>query len=332
MPTQKKTTYPPETAGRLITTRVPTAFLGTKIGQLENCLRKNTEQWETINYIYILNYHNELKGVISIKEIFRAEPEEVVDQLMAKDMITARAHTDQERVAFLAVKHSLKAVPVVDKQNRFLGVVSSDVILDILNNEAAEDLLRAAGIGPEKFSIQTLTNASPFTLWKKRLPWLVLGIMGGLFAALLIDRFKKSLESDLLLAAFIPTIVYIADSVGSQTQTLFIRTLAVEEDLMFWEYFKKELIVILGLAITLSILVGAAIILVWQAPLIGLVLTIAVTATIIAAGIVGIGMPYLFRQFKLDPAIASGPLATIIRDLTSLFIYFATAQALLAHS
>ncbi len=326
----QETAYPPNTAGRLLTTAVPTILLGTKINEVETMLREGTRTWETINYLYVLNNRQELQGVISIKEVFRAPQAKIVDELMVRDVITVRAHSDQERVAMLAIKHSLKAVPVVDKDNHFLGIVPSDTILNILNSEAAEDVLRLAGIHPARDQVFSVIKASIFTHLHKRLPWLILGIIGGLGAAVLVGFFEDSLKANLLLAAFIPTIVYIGDSVGNQAQTLVIRSLAVEGKIRLFSYLKKEALVTLGIALTLSLLVGAAILLLWQSPFVALTLTVAVFATIIAAVTIGVGLPYAFGQLKLDPAIASGPFATVIRDIVSILIYFSTAHVILS--
>ena len=307
---------------------VPTASIKDTIGKVEKMLREDTAQWDTINYIYILT-QSKLQGVISIKEILRATPTQKIADLMITDIVTARAHTDQERVVYLALKHNLKAVPIVDKDDRFLGTVPSDIILEILNKETAEDILHSAGIQGKHDPAKALSQASAFTHLRKRLPWLILGIIGGLGAAVLIDSFEQSLRQDLLLAAFIPTITYIADSVGSQAQTLFIRALVMEEKFNLWHYLKREFMVMLGLSSTVATIVGVAITLFWQAPIIGIVLAISVFSTISIAITVGIGMPYFFTKIKMDPAIASGPLATIVRDLISILVYFSIAKALI---
>ena len=148
------------------------------------------------------------------------------------DFVTVRTSTDQERVAHLALKYNIKAVPVVSKDHTFLGVVPSDKILEILNREHTEDVLRFAGVRHKHSPVQdVLLDQSPLTHVKSRLPWLVIGLLGGVLAAFVIGIFEETLAHELLLAAFIPAIVYMADAVGSQTQMLFVRALAVDHNL-----------------------------------------------------------------------------------------------------
>ncbi|MCJ7827678.1 magnesium transporter [Patescibacteria group bacterium] len=329
--TQKKIIeYPPNTAGRLMTTKVPTAFLGSTIAKTETELKKDTTKWDTINYIYILNQKKELRGVLSIKEILQAKPNTKVDELMQKEIVSARAYTVQERVARLSIAHNLKAVPVISKNNQFLGVVPSDVILNILNSEAGEDVLRAAGISTEKNNLLSIKKSSVLTHLRRRLPWLILGIAGSLGAAVVVSSFEEALQANLLLAAFIPTIVYTSDSVGSQAQTLVIRSLATEGKIDLLLYLKKEIIVALGIASALSVIIAAAVIILWQNSTVGSVLGVSVFATIFSAVIIGVSLPWIFDRLRLDPAISSGPFATIVRDIISILIYFYTAQVLIS--
>jgi magnesium transporter len=264
-------------------------------------------------------------GVFSIKDVFQKPYETKISDILTSDIVKAHLHTRQEKVALLALKNNLKAIPVVDKENIFLGVVPSDVILEILHNENVEDALLGAGIHKFKDPVVSIIHASAFLHFKKRLPWLVLGLVGGTLAAFIVNAFTEILKIQLILAAFIPSIVYIADAVGAQTQTLYIRSLAIDNKLNFKKYVLREIRVGLSLALVLAAIMGAVGLLWYQVPLLGLVLALSFFSTIVIAVIVAILLPSLFLKLKLDPAITSGPFATIVRDISSLLIYFLIA-------
>lgn len=322
--------YPKDSAARLMTERVPVVALEAHVLDIESLLLKKAADFASINYIYVVDARKKLKGVVSIKELFRQAKDFPVRQIMVRQVVSVRTHTDQERVAIVALHHSLKAVPVVDKQDTFLGAITSDTILSILHKESVEDFLRSAGIGPNG-----ATNIFAASAWfhvRKRLPWLLFGLFGGLIAAGVVSFFETALKAHLLLAAFIPTVVYMADAVGSQTQTIFIRYLAIEHKPKMSLYFLREIKVSFFLAFLLALIVSVTAWLWFSQVLLGLILSLSLFATILAATTVAVFLPWLFLKLKFDPAIASGPFATIIRDLSSLLIYFFIAQALLNFS
>ena len=226
-------------------TKVPSVGMDATVSDVEMLLLKKTKDFATINYIYILDNQKKLKGVVSVKEVFRQAKTTKLKAIMHARPISARVHTDQERVALLSLKHSLKAVPIVDKEDHFLGVVPSDVILQVLHQESIEDILRSAGIRPSHSAVSFITEGGVWLHVRKRLPWLILGLFGGMFAAWIVSLFESSLRQELLLAAFIPTIVYMADAVGAQSQTVFIRSLALNHTLPWWRYFFQECILTL---------------------------------------------------------------------------------------
>lgn len=324
----KKTSqdFPPESAGRLMTTRVPVVNLKATMATIEKLLNQEMKKLETINYVYVVDQKNKLKGAVSIKDVFRLAKSTPVTKAMTRELVSARAHTDQEQVALLALKHNLKAIPVVDKNNCLLGVVPSDMILSVLHNENIEDFLRFAGVHDPTTS---LIQARTIVHFRKRFPWLLLGLLGGIVAAFVVESFETALQTQLILAAFIPVVVYMADAVGNQVQIIFIRSLALNHQLNLKKYILRETAVNFSIALVL----GAVIAMIgwfWQhSILLGFILGSSIFATILAATAIAIFLPWAFTKMKADPAIASGPLATIIRDMLSLIIYFALAQAML---
>lgn len=318
---------PPNSAGRLMTHHVPTMDVEATIGDIEKTLM--TAPFETINYIYVIDAHRRLKGVLSVKELFRTPREAKVKSVMHDEVVTARPHTDEEHVALLAVQHNLKAVPIVDRQHRFLGVVPSDVVLRVLHNEAVEDALRFAGIGINRDSIGSVLHTSALVHVQHRLPWLLLGLIGGMAAAVLVGFFEHALRTQLALAAFIPTVVYMADAVGTQTQTVFIRSLVVDHNFKLRSYLWREGRVSALIALVLTVVVMVTVWM-WQRSMaLATILGFSIFLTTLAAAVIAVVLPWMLSHFRFDPAIASGPFATVIRDLLSLLIYFGVAQALL---
>ncbi len=324
-----KKIYPSESAGGKMTENVPLAHSEEQILDVKNLLFEKMKELETINYIYVVDKNKKLVGAFSIKEIFRKPEDSKVKDIMQTQLITVKPHADQEEVAILALKNNLKSIPVVDKENHFLGVVPSDIILDILHSEYIEDILRHAGIRKGDFTPAKIIRAPAGMLVKARLPWLILGLFGGILAAQITDFFETPLKSHFILAAFIPLIVYMADAVGTQTETLFIRGLAIDPNLMIKNYLLRE--VKIGFFIALSI--GTLLTLIsslWSGlHYIGLILGVSIFLTILSAIIIGITIPWLLQKFKKDPAFGSGPFATIITDVTSLIIYFSVASLML---
>ncbi len=321
--------YPKETAGRLLGTKVPTVNDKATVNDVENLLAKETANFESINYIYILNPQKQLVGVISVKEVFRSPKTELVKNISPDKLITAHADTDQEKVALLALKNSIKAVPVIHKNNQFLGAVTFDTLLNILQSESVEDALRFAGAGKIENPAVSIIKANANLHFRKRFPWLLLGLLGGIVAALIVNHFETALKEELTLAAFIPAIVYMADAVGSQTQTIFIRSLALDHALDIKKYVLREFKVNVLLAALLGLLISA-VCLVWlQSTTLSIILGTSIAATILAAMIIAISLPKLCQKLKIDPAIASGPFATVLRDITSLLIYFSIASLFL---
>ncbi len=319
----------PDSAGRIMITNVPVILASASMGDIETLLLKEAGNFETINYIYVVNEENKLSGVLSIKEFFCLPKTASVSEIMQKELIAVRPHTDQERVALLAIKHNLKAIPVINQENLFLGVVPSDVILNILHQEDIEDLLRSAGIRMFKDPARDLITASTFVHFKKRLPWLLVGLLGGLAAASLVGFFEHILSEMLILAAFIPAVVYMADAVGAQTQTIFIRSVAIDQKLDFKKYILREAAVGFFLATALGILVSLFSLMWWEPPILGIILGLSFFITIITAIAVAIILPWILLRWGYDPALASGPFATVIRDILSIMFYFIIADGAL---
>lgn len=317
-----------ETAGRIMATNIPTVGLNDTIKDIHKQLKTQVKNYESIGYTYVVNQKNILRGVISIKELYCLEQDKKASQVMTRELVTAKLHTDQERVALLAIQHNIRSIPVIDPNGVFQGVVTSDTILNVLHNESIEDTLKSVGISNINNSAINILKANAITHFNKRGPWLLGGLAGGLLAAYTVRQFESYLEAQILLAAFIPTIVYMADAVGSQTQTIFIRSLSLQNRLNLGKYITREINIVFLLAIVLGVfsaLLGAIVL---QALNLGLILGVSIFFTIIMASVIAVLLPLILSKLKIDPAIASGPFATVIRDILSLLIYFLVISVL----
>ena len=318
--------YPPKSAARLMTDRVPVVSDSQSITQVRELLSSTGHDFEAVYYIYVVDHSKKLVGVVSVKDVLILPESKLVKDVMTRDLITVHPTTHQERVVRLAIKNKLKAIPVINSDGNFLGVITSHVILNILHEENTEDFLRSAGINTTDIPSRDLIHASIWQYYLKRLPWLIIGLLGGVMAASVIGIFEELITEVILLASFIPMIVYIADAVGSQAQTIYIRSITIESDLRFKDYFSRELATAFALSITLGAIVSIIIGLLWREPLMALIVGTSFIFTIIVASAVALFMPWLFYRLKYDPAIASGPFATVIRDILTIFIYFSIAR------
>lgn len=321
--------YTKKSAGQLISDHVPVISPDITVAEVRQLLSKKIDDFSSIDYFYVVNHRNKLVGVLSIKDILRLSPTTIIRKAMITDVVTARSHTSQEHVALLALKYNLKAIPVVDKEDTFLGVVTSDATLKIMSDELTEDILHLAGINKSGLAASAILHSSLFTLVKARLPWLIVGLGGGILAAQVVGFFEALLAQEVLLVLFLPIMVYMSDAVGGQTQTIFIRAMATVDHFNMSRYLLRELLS----GVVLAGILGSAlfiIVLLWQkTSLFALILGIALFFTIITAVAIALFVPLILRYFKKDPAVGSGPFATIMRDVLSILIYFGIANLLL---
>jgi magnesium transporter len=233
----------------------------------------------------------------------------------------------------MALRRNIKAVPVIERDGRLLGVLSPDALLHILYREMQDDTLHMAGIHHRGVHHeQIFDNILQISVWRSllhRFPWLLLGLLGGIAAASIIGLFEATLQQHLLLAAFIPLLVYMSDAVGTQMEAFIIRDLAIDQRLRFGRYFLRQLSIIACLGFVFGGLLFLAIAGLYGEFQIAVVLGFSLFVGIISSVFTGLIIPYLFSRFRMDPANASGPTATIIQDLMTVVIYFSVATILL---
>jgi magnesium transporter len=317
------------TAQDSMITSVPRALPQDTIGAVKKLLSLEACQLGNIDYIYVVNGPGHLEGVLSIKEVLSCmDGEVIVGEVMKQDLVVTSPSTHQERVVYLALSHGIKSVPVVDDAGIFQGVVPYDQILRIFNHEVQSDVFNFGGIFHKIGEEYTTIKSSTRVMIRSRLPWLVVGVLGGTMAAGLIGNFEKLLSEYIVLAFFIPVMVYMSDAAGTQSEALLIRSMALEPKMSVRAYFLREVQVAAVIGLVSGALAAVASLLGWTQPVLSIIVGFSMFLSVIAAVVIATVAPLIFKKLSYDPAVATGPLATIVSDITTLAIYFTTAVIL----
>ena len=332
--------FAPETAGRLMTPEYVRLRKEWRAGFALEKLRAIAKEKETIYTLFVTDESRKLEGVISLRELLIADEMAKVADIMDSNVVSFHTGTDQEEVAKSLQILDLLAVPIVDQEGRLVGMITVDDAMDILQDEATEDILANAGLvaggdvtSSETTRSATLIEGSYFKIWKARLPFLVITLAAGFLAGGVIGTFEEALESVAVIAVFIPVIMDMGGTVGTQSSTIFTRGLLLGhiQTTSIWKHIAKEVSVGLSLGVISGLATGM-IAYVWQGILgLSIALALALTATMTLAAFLGFVIPYLLIKLKLDQATGTGPLITSIKDLTGLTIYFVLVSWLLGH-
>ena len=278
--------------------------------------------------VYLVDEDGRLEGSVSVSRLLAADARASVGPLA--DPLAARVHpgADQEHVASLALRHGIDTVPVVDADGRFLGVVPPLAMLRVLRHEHVEDLHRLAGIAHGTARARHALEESPVRRVRDRLPWLLIGLVGSTLATLVMARFEGTLEARVAVAFFIPGIVYLADAIGTQTETVVVRGLSLSSvplPRLLWGELRTGVFI----GGTMSALVFPAVLLGFGELHLALAVAIAVLVAGTLATSIGLLFPWALQRLGIDPAFGSGPLATVVQDVLSLLVYLAVCTALL---
>ncbi len=328
--------YPENSAGSIMTTEY--VSLRPKMTVEESILRIRRQgvDKETIYTCYVTE-GRKLVGIVTVKDLLLAEDDETrVEDMMETNLISVTTHTDQEEVARMFSKYDFLALPVVDMENRMVGIVTVDDAIDVLEDEATEDMERMGGMLPSE---KTYIRSSPWELFRNRIPWLLLLMISATFTGMIINSFENALKVQVALTAFIPMLMGTGGNSGSQSSVTIIRALSLDElqlrDLpkVIWKEIRTALLcgLVLSVACYLKIwlvdglLLGNAAI----TPAINLVVCLALFATVLTAKIVGAVLPLAAKALKLDPAVMASPFITSIVDALSLLVYFLFANLIL---
>ena len=318
--------YPEDSAGILMYTDVFTLHEDTKAKDAIYALQ-DQEGAEMVFYLYTLDNDGRLTGVISLRDLVTTPGDTMLKDIMSKQIHVVRPETDQEEVARIVSQYNFLAVPVVDSEERLLGIVTVDDVVDVIREEATEDFLQLVGAGKDR----EILLKSSWENARMRVPWLFASWVGGILAALIIGIFDDVLKSTIALAAFIPVIMGMGGNIGTQSSTMIVRGLAtgrvsLENSV---KILFKEIRVGLILGILYGLLLGVVAIFQFidVSPMIGIVVGLSICISMIIAATIGSLVPLILNRFEIDPAIATGPFVTTAIDILGVAFYFVVAGA-----
>ena len=326
--TRKILNYPEDSVGRLMTPSFIQLYENMTADTAIGHIRKFGLKKETIYYCYVLDLEGKLKGIASRKNIILAHPETLIRDIMFQNAISVNVYEDKEKVTHIFKEHDLLAIPVVNNDNKLLGIVTFDDLADVMDDEATEDFQKIAAVLPME---KSYLEAGLFSIFYKRSFWLIVLIILGSLSGFVIQAFQPAIQKWIALSFFLPMLVATAGNAGTQSATIVIRGLATEEIKIrdFLKVITRESI--------LGILLGGILALTcifrvffqeynWA---LSLSVGISMGLTVIISAVTGASLPILLNKIKMDPALMSGPLLTTIIDIVGIVIYFNMAGFIL---
>lgn len=321
--------YPEDSAGSIMTTEYVQLRPQMTAEEAILHIRRSGIEKETINTGYVTNKSRELIGVVTIRQLIMAEPNVTMEELADDNVISINTLEDQEAVALAFAKYNLLAMPVVDMENRLVGIVTVDDVLDVLEEETTEDIEKMAAIVPQD---KPYLKQSIFELWKSRIPWLLLLMISATFTGMIITGFEDALAKYVILTAYIPMLMDTGGNSGSQASVTVIRGISLKEVEFedIWRVIWKESRVALMCGGTLAVCNFAKLMLFDNlAVMVALTICLTLVVTIFCAKLVGCTLPLIAYKLGFDPAVMASPFITTIVDAISLIVYFRFATGLL---
>jgi magnesium transporter len=323
---EKLLPYPEDTAGGIMALEFVAVRADATVQEAIETIRKNREEVENVYYLFVVDGFNRLVGVVSLKDLVLEPPDRKIDEIMNPEVISVDLHRDQEEIYHLVKKYDLVSLPVVDEQNRLVGRITHDDIIDVIEEEADEDISLMAGV-----IHQEIAEESSIKISRARLPWLIAGLFGGILAAVVINQFESSLEKIIALSFFFPVIMAMGGNTGTQAATVAVRGLATGDISLvhlgkrLWMEMKVALLNGVICGILLGIIVG-----VWLSDYgLGIIVAVSLILIIVNSGFIGAAVPLALKRLNIDPALATGPFVTTTNDIFSLFIYLGLVTAFL---
>ena len=328
--------YPEYSAGSIMTTEYVSLRPSMTVGEAILRIRRQGVDKETIYTCYVTRDRH-LLGLVTVKDLLLAEDDEtVIEDIMLTNLISVTTHTDQEEVGRMFSKYNFLALPVVDGENRMVGIVTFDDAMDVIEEETTEDMELMGGMLPSE---KTYLRSSSFELFKNRIPWLMLLMVSATFTGLIITAFEGALAAQVALTAFIPMLMGTGGNSGSQSSVTVIRALSLDEldfrDIgrVIWKELRTAILCGVALAVVCfvkiwlvdKLLMGNESITL----MIDAVVCLALMVTVVFAKVVGGTLPLIAKALKLDPAVMASPFITTIVDALSLLVYFLFARMLL---
>jgi magnesium transporter len=318
--------YDEDSAGGLMQKEFIRAQMNWNVMRCIAELRRQAEDVEKVYTIYVVDAKNELVGLLSLKRLLFASPKTLIEDIYnSKNIISVKAHESKEVVAQRMSKYNLESIPVVDRQNKLIGRITIDDIVDVIQEEAEKDYQMASGI-----SGSVEARSSIFRLTRARLPWLVIALFGGLLGAQVIKTFEPQIAMHAMLAIYITLIPAMAGNVGVQSSALIVQGLAnntLRTTDLKTRLTKEVLVALLNGAICASLIFTFNYIF-YQDLRLGVTVSVALMTVILFASFFGTVIPLILNRYNIDPALATGPFITTLNDVVGLFVYFAVSMLL----
>ncbi len=328
--------YPKDSAGSLMTIEYVSLSTSTTAKEAIDIIRKSGSEKRTVNVCYVIDSSRHLLGVVSLQDIIMAPDEATMESIMEDRVVSVQTLEDQETVAHLLGKYDFSVMPVVDKENRLVGIITADDVIDVIQEEATEDMEKMAAITPSE---RPYLKSSVFELWKSRVPWLLLLMFSATFTGMIITGFQDALAASVVLTAFIPMLMDSGGNAGSQSSVTVIRSLSLKQITFkdLWAVIWKESRIGILTGFTLSVCTFIKLLLVDRLLLgnasvtmaVALVVSLTMAVTIFLAKFVGGTLPLLAEKTGFDPAVMASPFITTIVDALSLLVYFGLATSML---
>ena len=310
--------YPEDSAGGIMKTEVAAVNSGITIAEVTEYIRQHADGFHDVYNVFVTDGQGHLKGFVPLRDLILARADSRVDDTMNSDVVSVHANVDQEEVAHLFEKYELVSIPVLDTQDRLIGRITIDDIVDVIEEEATEDILRLAGVGSEPIGSTKTIDAI-----RARLPWLGLNLVTATLSAAAIALFEGTIESLAIAAAFMTIVASQGGNAGVQTMTLIVRGLALGEvgEQQVFRILRREILVALGNGAILGT-VAASVVYLWRGNLeLSLVLGAAMVVNLLVAAALGSSVPILLKAMRIDPAVSSSVLVTAGTDILGFFIF-----------
>ncbi|MCC6743388.1 MAG: magnesium transporter, partial [Acidobacteria bacterium] len=317
-----------ETAGRLMTTNLLALPEQMTVGEATRALQERADQFEMVFYLYVVDDRRHLVGVVSLRQLLLSPSSTPLRRIMADDVIRVRTDADQEEVAQMIARYNLLAVPVVDEENRLVGLITVDDAIDVLREEATEDIYALAGV-----AVEERIGGSPIRSIRLRLPWIYVNLLTATLSVTVIQLFEGTISEVVALATLMPIASGMGGNAATQALTVVVRGLAVGElvGTSNARVLAKELLVGFGLGIGAG-LAGALIAALWFGnPVLGLLLGMALLANMIVAAVAGTAVPLVLKELGLDPATGSSVFVTACTDMTGFAAFLGLATLFLSY-
>lgn len=323
---QEQLAYPEESAGRIMSSDFLALDSSTTAGDAISAIQLAGEEVEVPFYLYVTDEEQRLKGVVSLKQVILVNPKLQLMEIMNSEVYKVDAYTDQEEVAKVVANYNLIAIPVVDEQDKLVGVVTVDDIIDIIHDEATEDIYKLAGMAQD-YNI----DLGIFQRLKKRIPWLLISLITTSLSGVVVAIFKGTIEQFVTLAILMHIVPAIGGVLGNQTVAIMVREIVLER--LDWERSRKilfkEMVVGLGTGFVIGVLSSLFSALIFKNWVVGAVFGGAIVFNFFNAALWGTLIPLILRRFKMDPALASGMIVTLLTDVFGLFCFLGLATLLL---